>query len=628
MAFQVSPGVNVSEIDLTTVIPAVSTSVGAVAISATWGPVDQVTTVTSTDELVSLFGKPNNNNYAYWFSASNFLDYANHLKVVRINETGAKNATSNSGGHLGIVESNTVHIGSRDDYDADGSGEVSLLPGSSGTFWAKWPGALGGSLRVTVVDSAAGFANGGADTDSNWTTSEVAGKFGNSFFDSAPGTSTWAASFGQAGGADLEDELHIVVEDEDGLITGTKGTILEKYAHLSKSPQALSEQGAGNYWKDVINDTSKYVWVNTGQLYQDDIEYKLGGTTGVANVGGGSPASNKTDSYGVHASVRVQAGSTYEVHDTPLQYSLQGGLDATGVVQNSDLINSYDLFADSETQDVSLIIAGPTTATVQKHIVQNVAEKRKDAVAFLSPEQADVQPVVSDSDTLGNVKNHRNTDLNVDSSYAVLDSNWKYQFDKFNNVYRWVPVNADIAGLCARTDYQRDAWWSPAGFNRGQVKNVIKLAWNPQQAHRDDLYRISANPVVTFPGQGTVLFGDKTLQSKPSAFDRINVRRLFIVLEKAISTAAKFSLFEFNDEFTRAQFRNMVEPFLRDIQGRRGITDFKVVCDETNNTSGVIDRNEFVGDIYVKPARSINYIQLNFVAVRTGVDFSEIVGQF
>jgi phage tail sheath protein FI len=208
-----------------------------------------------------------------------------------------------------------------------------------------------------------------------------------------------------------------------------------------------------------------------------------------------------------------------------------------------------------------------------------------------------------------------------------MDSGWKYQYDKFNDVYRYVPLNGDTGGTMVRTDQQRDPWYSPAGFNRGNIKNVIKLAFNPNKAERDVLYKAGVNPVVSFPGQGTVLFGDKTLLAKPSAFDRINVRRLFIVLEKSISTASKFTLFEFNDEFTRANFVNLVEPFLRDVQGRRGITDFRVVCDESNNTPEVIDRNEFIGDIFIKPARSINFIQLNFVAVRTGVDFSEVVGQ-
>jgi phage tail sheath protein FI len=212
------------------------------------------------------------------------------------------------------------------------------------------------------------------------------------------------------------------------------------------------------------------------------------------------------------------------------------------------------------------------------------------------------------------------------SSYAVMDSGWKYQYDKYNDVFRWIPLNGDMAGLCARTDLTNDPWWSPGGLNRGRIKNVIKLAFSPNKTERDVLYINGVNPVVTFPGDGTVLFGDKTMQAKPSAFDRINVRRLFIVLEKAIAKAAKYQLFEFNDEFTRAMFRNMVEPFLRDVQGRRGITDFKVVCDATNNTGEVIDRNEFIADIYIKPARSINFITLNFIATKTGVSFSEVGG--
>jgi phage tail sheath protein FI len=636
MAFQVSPGVNVSEIDLTTVIPAVSTSIGAIAIPATWGQVETITTVTSEDELVDLFGKPNNNNYSYWLSAANFLNYSNHLRVVRTDAAGAKNATSNAGTILGNNEANTVNIKNRDEYDngTTGTGELGG-EGSSGTFFAKWPGAIGSSLKVTVIDSAEAFGNGVVHHTTGSTSNPL---HTNSVFDTAPGTSAWAAAYGEAGGSDLDDELHVLVEDNGGHFSGAKGTILETYTHLSKSPQAIAENGSGNYWKDVINDSSKYIWVNTGQLFQDDIAYHVttaaGAPTaqGTANIGSLSPAGNKTTTWGTHASVRIEAGTAYQTHNTPLQYSLNNGLDTTAAVGSSpsdaELVTSWDKFADAETTDVSLLISGPVGSTTQKHVIQQVAEKRLDAVAFVSPIQADVNPEPLDATKLTNVLGHRNDDLNVDSSYAVMDSGWKYQFDKYNNVYRWVPLNPDIAGLCARTDRTRDAWWSPAGFNRGQIKNVIKLAWNPKKAHRDDLYRAGVNPVATFPGQGTVLFGDKTLQSKPSAFDRINVRRLFIVLEKAISTSAKFSLFEFNDEFTRAQFRNMVEPFLRDVQGRRGITDFKVVCDESNNTAGVIDRNEFVGDIYVKPNRSINYIQLNFVAVRTGVDFSEIVGQF
>ena len=257
-------------------------------------------------------------------------------------------------------------------------------------------------------------------------------------------------------------------------------------------------------------------------------------------------------------------------------------------------------------------------------MIGSVAEARKDCLVFLSPRRDDVVDVPGSE--RANITTFRN--LLTSSSYAVIDSSWKYQYDKYNDVYRYVPMNGDTAGLCVRTDTERDPWFSPAGFNRGQIKNVIRLSFNPTKAERDELYKIGVNPVVTFPGEGTILFGDKTLLAKPSAFDRINVRRLFIVLEKAIAKAAKFSLFEFNDEFTRAQFVALVEPFLRDVQGRRGIYDFRVVCDETNNTGEVIDRNEFIGDIYIKPARSINFIQLNFVAVRTGVAFDEVVGKF
>jgi phage tail sheath protein FI len=258
------------------------------------------------------------------------------------------------------------------------------------------------------------------------------------------------------------------------------------------------------------------------------------------------------------------------------------------------------------------------------YIIDNICEVRKDCVAFISPTKNDVvNNVGGELDAVLAFKNDIRS-----TSYAMVDSGYKYMYDKYNDVYRWVPINGDIAGLCVRTDSTNDPWWSPAGFNRGNLKNVIKLAYNPSKAHRDQLYKAGVNPVVAFPGQGIVLFGDKTALNKPSAFDRINVRRLFIVLEKAIATAAKFTLFEFNDEFTRAQFRNLVIPYLRDVKGRRGITDFLVVCDGTNNTAEVIDRNEFVGDIYIKPARSINFIQLNFVAVRTGVAFSEIVGKF
>jgi phage tail sheath protein FI len=304
----------------------------------------------------------------------------------------------------------------------------------------------------------------------------------------------------------------------------------------------------------------------------------------------------------------------------------KGGTD----LSNADLVTSFLEFEDAETVDVSLILGGVSDATAQKILI-DMCDKRKDCIAFLSPvESSSVPAGLVQNKTAGEaattVRDWRNNTLNKSSSYAVLDSGFKVMLDRYNDVLRYVPLNGDIAGLCARTEVEQEAWFSPAGFNRGQIRGVVKLAFEPRKAHRDELYKAGVNPVVSFPGEGTVLFGDKTMQAKPSAFDRINVRRLFIVLEKAIATASKYLLFEFNDEFTRAQFRNMVIPFLRTIMSRRGIYDFKVVCDETNNTGEVIDRNEFVGDIYIKPARSINFIQLNFIATKTGVDFSEVGG--
>jgi phage tail sheath protein FI len=310
-------------------------------------------------------------------------------------------------------------------------------------------------------------------------------------------------------------------------------------------------------------------------------------------------------------------------------YSLASGTDDF-VATNSEIATAYEKFNDTENVDISLLLCGPSqtggdaTGDTKATAVMDIANDRKDCVAFISPARADVVDVANAVTQTQNVVSF--ADGLPSTSYAVIDSGYKQMYDKYNDVYRFVPLNGDIAGLCARTDNIADPFFSPAGYNRGQIRGAVKLAFNPNQAQRDELYKARVNPVVTFPGQGTVLFGDKTAQAKPSAFDRINVRRLFIVLEKAISTAAKFQLFEFNDEFTRAQFRNLVEPFLRDIQGRRGITEFSVICDDSNNTADVIDRSEFRSDIFIKPARSINFIQLNFVATRTGVAFSEVVG--
>jgi phage tail sheath protein FI len=315
--------------------------------------------------------------------------------------------------------------------------------------------------------------------------------------------------------------------------------------------------------------------------------------------------------------------SQYKLLTGVLAPSLAGGVDAEPVT--GDITTGWDLFSNAELVDVNLLITGPWGATAAKYAIDNVAETRRDCIAFCSPALATVQNNVGD-EANDIITERQSGSFNVNSSYGVMDTGWKYQYDKYNDKYRWVPLNADVAGLCARTDNIADPWFSPGGLNRGQIKNVVKLAYSPDKTDRDLLYKNGINPVVSFPGDGTVLFGDKTLLTKPSAFDRINVRRLFIVLEKAIALAAKYQLFEFNDAFTRSQFRNLVEPFLRDVQGRRGIYDFRVICDETNNTGEIIDTNQFVADIYIKPARSINFMTLNFVATRTGVSFNEIVG--
>ena len=556
MAFQLSPGVNVSEIDLTTVVPSVATSIGAFAGPFAWGPVGEVITISDEVRLVERFGRPNANNYEHWFSAANFLAYTNTLKIVRAANTQSTfNATANGAPSL-LIRNDEEH-----------ENEYSGGANTYGEFAARFAGDLGNSLQVSVADS---------NTFTGWAYA--------SFFTGTPGTS----SFTDAQGG-FDDELHVIVIDEDGKITGTQGTILEKYEYVSKASNAKDDSGNTNYYKNVIGNRSRYIhWM----AHPDE------GT----NWG-------------------QDASTTFANLSSNVTVSLSGGAD--GNIVTANVVTAYDSFNNAESVDISLVISGPANQTIATSLI-SLAESRKDVLVFLSPEKSDV--VDNAGSEVTDIVAYRNSLSST--SYAVMDSGWKYQYDKYADVYRWVPLNGDIAGLCARTDLERDPWFSPGGLNRGIIKNVIKLSWNPNKSDRDGLYVKGVNPVVAFQGEGTVLFGDKTMLAKPSAFDRINVRRLFIVLEKAIARASRFSLFEFNDQFTRAQFVALVEPFLRDVQGRRGITDFRVVCDDTNNTPEIIDRNEFIGDIYIKPSRSINFIQLNFVAVRTGVSFDEIVGQF
>ena len=776
MPFQVSPGVNVTEIDLTTVVPAVSTTEGAIGGVFKWGPIGKRILVSSESELAARFGKPTSFNAETFFTGSNFLSYGNKLYVSRganttsttdtvisvatastlfpsgtvfqrddgstnsavgtivsanstalvINIGSMQGAFSVYGGSntalmitdgsntavvLAVTEDPTVARNAavssglvsdinelitknEDDFNTKDTAGTYAAADADTLYIAKYPGVLGNSLKISVCDSQTAYestlflsngvfsnssvysvnadatdvsltvgsntstfrfggvagshtaatANAASDARAKITVGDVLlvgnttigvqplnvtsinalqANASHAFFtvgledplalqadftninigrrweyqasvDRNVGTSETATATGNSAAV---DELHVVVVDENGQFSGTPGAILEVYQSLSRSTNAKTPDGASVYYKDVINLNSEYVWLTAHR-----------------------------SNAGVNTALYV----TSSTNTKPLTSSFTLGTDGKGEadVSFNVLANAYDLFASAEEVDISLVLQGKAVGTndtqLANYIIDNICEQRKDCVAFISPARSDVISNIGSeaTDMVAFRNNSRST------SYAVLDSGYKYQYDKYNDVYRYIPLNGDMAGLAVRTDETRDPWWSPAGFNRGQIKNIIKLAYNPNKADRDILYKANINPVVTFPGQGTVLFGDKTMLTKPSAFDRINVRRLFIVLEKAIATAAKYTLFEFNDPFTRSQFRNLVEPFLRDVQGRRGIYDFRVVCDESNNTGEVIDRNEFIGDIYIKPAKSINFIQLNFVAVRTGVEFSEVVGQF
>ena len=700
MSFLKSPGVHVREIDLTTIVPAVSTSIGAIAGAFEKGPVNSIVTVGSEEDLVKVFGKPQNssNQFETFFTAANFLQYTDQLKVVRC-ESGVTNA---------IASGTSILIRDDDHYeDSFKDGQASV-----GEWAARTAGIHGNSLGVSICANATAYEETAVTTTS---AEEALGQtvisvtdgtvftihdivnFGETLgfeyqvtaadastitiklkddpngvglqstvasgtnirrrwrfydlFDAAPGTSDYATQ-NQRG---TLDEIHVVVYDQQGEISGfaaesngnRTNAVLETFANLSKNPNCKSPQGDSVYYADKIFRTSSFVyWMDhnsagtnwgtdfTGETSQ--IVMEDGGTDGAGANAGDNIVLDATGTSNEDENGKIEleiGGTSYAALDTPTTSNLKNGADDYAVTAG-ELEIAYDNFEDTESVDINLILggkgggAGDSASTQDTHVtmLHALVETRRDCVAFASPHRSATVGVSSSITATDNVVDA--FDLCPSSSYMVFDSSYKQMYDKYNDVFRFVPMNGDTAGLCAFTDQVADAWFSPGGFNRGNVRGAIKLSYNPKKSERDQLYRARINPIVDFPGQGVVLFGDKTALAKPSAFDRINVRRLFLVLEKAISTAAKFSLFEFNDEFTRAQFRNLIEPFLRDVQGRRGIFDFRVVCDDTNNTGEVIDRNEFIGDIYIKPARSINFITLNFIAVRTGVEFSEVVGQF
>ncbi len=592
MAFQVSPGVEVKEIDLTNVIPAVSTSIGGFAGYFNTGPVGEIKLIGSEKELAEVFGKPGTDLTGIsYYQAASFLKYGNALKVVRVGDSTLKNAQETANATSAVIAINT-----QEDYEALAPDGTEL--NAAGKFVARYPGTLGNSIQVNIINAP--IFNGN--------TFQIEGTDGgfNSGENALPIVSAFAGSI--QGGADLaSDEVHIVISDSDGGITGTAGTILETYEYVSTTVGATKDDGTSNYIYSVLLDNSEYVYA--------------GDLSGIAAIAAKTTIANPADLDVIDGLYTVSTSATQHVVDVVV--ALQDGVDASTTVTEGDIETALQEFVDAETEDVNLLFAHPDDngSEVVAEALITIADGRKDCVALVSPPIADS----TGTNPLTDVKAF--VDGLPSSSYAVADSGAIKVYDKYNDRYLFIPASGFIAGLCANTDSVAEPWFSPAGYNRGQILGATKLAYNPKKADRDELYKARINPIVSFPGQGTVLFGDKTLQSKPSAFDRINVRRLFIVLEKAIATAAKFQLFELNDEFTRAMFRNMVEPFLRDVKGRRGITDFLVVCDETNNTGQVIDANRFVADIYIKPARSINFITLNFIATRTGVEFSEIVGK-
>ena len=581
MSFPTSPGVKVSEIDLTTSIPAVSVSTGAFAGVLNWGPANTPTQVVSEVDFNNKFGTPDYNTATSFLTCTSFLAYSSDLLVVRACNT----ATMNNSTANAASNANTVANGSglliQNDLQFFNNQYNTVL--SYNPWAARFPGRFGNSLTVYS------WANGNVWTANATNTADPLYTFAN-YFDRPPGTSPYVTSV--TGSTTTNDEIHILVVDTGGLLSGTANTILEKYEGLSVLSDALNPTGGSNFFRYVIYNQSDYV-------------HSLGYPS--ANVSGWG--------------TQVLAQATI-AHDANANVtSLAGGTD--GVIQDGDIETALSLFGNKETTDISLLFTGSANAAVQSYAIGTIAANRMDCVAFCSPPLSAVQ---SSSGPAAAIVNYVQNNGLYYSSYGVFDSGWKYMYDKYNDIYRWVPLNGDIAGLCAATDNIRDPWWSPAGLQRGVIKNLVKLAYTPNYTDRNTLYKAGVNPVTTFPGEGTVLFGDKTFLNYSSAFDRINVRRLFIVLEKTISKAARSQLFEFNDTFTRASFVNLVTPFLRTVKGRRGITDFQVVCDTTNNTPDIIDANQFVGDIYIKPARSINYIQLNFIAVRTGVSFNEIVG--
>ena len=573
-----SPAITVKEVDLSGYVPNVTSTTGAIVGDFRWGPAKKATLIDTEAKLAETFGSPTSTNAVDFLSAAQFLRYSSAMYVVREYTSAAKNATSST--------SVVTNVDNKDHWDevntaygAD-SGETNV-----GAWIARYPGALGNSLKVELCP---------AGSDSSGTFFSVWGQ--KASFDAAPGTSSYASARNGT-----NDECHVVVIDEDGEISGTVGTVLERFAFVSLASDAKTSDGSSNYVYDVINNSSEYIWL---AMFDGDLAT-------LTNAGSAlTPGAAKT-----------YAGSATGV----ISKSLTGGVNS-GSLTTSQVATGFDKFEDTDTIQVDFLIApGMASAADQRTVVNDLVgiagTTRKDCVVVTSPDSAAIVNNSTPVDAAVTTASGFTT-----SSYLIVDNNYLKVYDKYNDQYVFIPAASTTAGVMAATDANAAPWFSPAGQRRGQYFGITALSHSPTKGERDTLYKAGINPVANIPGRGILLFGDKTFLNRPSAFDRINVRRLFLVVERAIAQAARNVMFEFNDEFTRAEFTNIVEPFLREIQGRRGITDFKVVCDTTNNTAGVIDRNEFIANVFIKPARSINYVTLNFVAVRTGVDFEEVAG--
>jgi hypothetical protein len=577
-----SPAVTVKEIDLTGSVPNVQSSTGAFVGNFGWGPVGEVKLVSDENGLVSRFSAPTDDNAVDFHSAAYFLRYSNALYVVREQDTDAKNS---------LASNSDVTLTNQTLNNLDAF-ENATIDATDGVFLAKYPGVIGNSLKVSIVgshDDASGATNFNA-----WT---YKGEF-----DAAPGTSDFVSKLGGK-----NDEIHIVVIDEDGLISGVKGEVLETFPFLSVAKNAKNPDGSTNYYREVLKNKSQWIYAGVGHV---------GSSAALSDFAGATWGTNATTG-------AEDFKSDYAWGTAQSDWSFTGGV-TSATLGTDDILRGFDKFEDVDSIELDFLIAPDSlltsTATTVVNDLVSIAEARKDCVAVASPSRTAVITTGTNAAVLACNNTY------TKSTYFVQDNNFLKVYDKYNDKYIKIPAASSTAGLMAATDLTAAPWFSPAGSRRGRYLGITDIVLSPTKAERDALYKVGINPIANIPGEGVILFGDKTNSARPTAFDRINVRRLFLTLERTITIAGRATMFEFNDEFTRAEFVNVVEPLLREVKGRRGITDFKVLCDATNNTPAVVDANRFVASIFIKPAHSINFVTLNFVAVRTGVEFEEVVG--